>query len=229
MTPFPNELSIAVYSSNSALVRRQKLHLATLLAANCDHVGQSFGGGLVPTLESIVLLLRCTHVGVYHSVPVEKSRPSSSGVVVPTWESGTNSNLCRKLWENSQRSSRERTPPLALLNYKFYTLWQLFPDLKAAIGDYFCCWKCEGVTAFSVWQTDSGIEYGHNMHRLSSQYAQNMLIMWKWMMIEYASIVTYDDIILSRICSYCDRMCSYHYLIDNLKISLDSYLHTYIL
>ena len=84
------------------------MHLATLLAANCDHVDQSFGGGLVPTLESIVLLLRCAHVGVYHSVPVEKS---SSGVVVPTWESGTNSNLCRKLWKNSQRrrTARERT------------------------------------------------------------------------------------------------------------------------
>ena len=94
--------------------------------------------------------------------------------------------------------------------------------------DYFCCWTCEGVTAFSVWQTDSGIEYGHNMHRLSSQYAQNMLIMWKWMMIEYGSIVTYDDIILSRICSYCDSMCLYHDLIDNLKICLDQTVKSFL-
>ena len=166
MTPFPNELSIAVYSSNSALVRRQKLHLATLLAANCDHVGQSFGGGLVPTLESIVLLLRCTHVVVYHSVPVEKSRPSSSGVVVPTWESGTNSNLCRKLWENSQRSSRERTPPLALLNYKFYTLWQLSPDLKAAIGEGWL------FLLLKVWRGDSiQCVTDRQRHWIRSQYA----------------------------------------------------------
>ena len=141
--------------------------------------------------------------------------------------------ICAENFGKIPKGARENEPPHWHCSTTNFTLFDNFllilKQQSVKVDYYFCCWKCEGVTAFSVWQTDSGIEYGHNMHRLSSQYAQNMLIMWKWMMIEYASIVTFGDIILSRICSYCDSMCSYHDLIDNAKICLDSYLHTYIL